>query len=118
MNNYSWSKARIAVLERDEYNCVKCGRPATDVHHRQPKKMGGTKNARIVYGLANLVSLCRLCHSWIHGNPNESYDAGWLVRSGKDPEEVGIDLNFGTLMLKMDGTSDLVEACGPSFLSS
>jgi hypothetical protein len=67
-----------------------CGRPATDVHHRKVRGMGGTSDPEVSFGLANLVSLCRLCHTECHANPRESYEQGWLVHSWDDPAEVPI----------------------------
>jgi len=52
--------------------------------------MGGSSSQYINFGLANLVSLCRGCHTWIHANPAESYEQGWLVRMGEDPARVPI----------------------------
>jgi hypothetical protein len=29
-----------------------------------------------------LLHVCLFCHAYIHDNPAESYEAGWLKRSG------------------------------------
>jgi hypothetical protein len=58
------------------------------VHHRQLKQMGKTYDEELLYGLANLVSLCREDHAWIHAHPEESYLSGWLVHSWQSPEDV------------------------------
>jgi 5-methylcytosine-specific restriction endonuclease McrA len=79
---------RKQALLRDEYRCQRCLRDATDVHHRRVKGMGGTSDEEINFGLANLISVCRECHSYIHLNPAESYELGWLVHSWEDPEDV------------------------------
>lgn len=50
---------RTAVLKRDNYTCVNCGRTGGElhVHHIVPRNEGGTNN------LDNLVTLCERCHS-------------------------------------------------------
>ena len=50
--------------------------------------MGGTGDEDILYGLANLVSLCASCHQDIHAHPEKSYEEGWLVHSWESPEDV------------------------------
>lgn len=90
-----WDAVKRKIWDRDSGLCLKCHLPATDCHHRKPRKMGGTRNAATVYGLANLVSLCRGCHDQVHGHPDDSYAAGWLVREGENPASVLIELGCG-----------------------
>lgn len=45
--------------------CQVCQRKATDIHHIQPKGMGGRKDADII---TNLIALCRDCHNKAHDN--------------------------------------------------
>lgn len=111
----SWEKARKAALERDDGICRRCGDYATDVHHRVLRGMGGTKNKNIAVGMANLISLCRSCHSHVHLNVAESYESGFIVHSWGDPETVSIVTKFGTLELREDGTSIFTGSCGPLF---
>lgn len=64
---------RDQVSKRDEHKCSRCGTyPATDNHHRQRRAVGGHR-------LSNLILLCRLCHGWVHANPQAARDAGWIV---------------------------------------
>lgn len=49
-----------------------------DLHHRRPKGLGGSKLPDR-HDVANLVYLCRPCHSWAHGNPAAATAAGFLV---------------------------------------
>jgi hypothetical protein len=115
----NWATARKNTLERDGYRCWRCFGDATDVHHRLRKGMGGTANEKIKFGSANLISLCRYCHSLIHGNPTHSYAHGWLVHSWHDPEDIPVSLHTGTLMLKTDGTIVFTGECEkPPYLCS
>lgn len=57
-----WQQARDFVLKRDCYLCVKCGKPAEEVHHKthiSPENIGDPK---ITMNPENLQSLCRDCH--------------------------------------------------------
>ena len=40
--------------------CEICGREAVDIHHIEPRGMGGSKNKDTI---ENLMGLCRECHS-------------------------------------------------------
>jgi 5-methylcytosine-specific restriction enzyme A len=82
-----WKTVRKQILTRDDWKCVKCSGAANDVHHRKLKGMGGSK---LLDTPANLISLCRTCHSWVHANPNESYKLGYMVHSWDDPENIPI----------------------------
>lgn len=112
----TWENVRKRVLDRDG-RCLRCGAQATDVHHRKPKKMGGTKNQETWFSLANLVSLCRQCHSHVHSYSNRYVD-GWMVHSWDDPENIPIRLSFSkftefVVMLKSDGTVSFTGECEP-----
>ena len=69
-------KTRLAVLERDNYACRRCGRHAgntANIHHRAGRE-GIDPNC-----LGNLVLLCHACHEWAHRNPQQAYDDGWMI---------------------------------------
>lgn len=53
-----WEKIRSLVLERDNYKCVVCGKPATQVHHIHLR----SKRKDLMYEINNLVSLCNKHH--------------------------------------------------------
>jgi hypothetical protein len=101
----NWDKAKRAAAARDGGKCLRCLCDADDVHHRQVRGMGGSKRAS-VHGLANLVCLCRPCHDYIHGHPEESYALGFLVRSGYNPADVPVRVRQrGRLKLNDDGST-------------
>jgi hypothetical protein len=52
---------RNIIFERDSYTCIFCEEPASDIHHVIKKSKGGRDNPY------NLVSVCRWCHSALHG---------------------------------------------------
>lgn len=82
---------RLEMLERDDFRCVRCGRwfpegRGLDAHHRKLRSRGGLGT------LENGISLCGSgttgCHGWVHANPAESRDCGWMVSSWDDPAEI------------------------------
>ena len=40
--------------------CTACGKRAVDIHHIKPRGLGGSKSKDFI---ANLVALCRECHT-------------------------------------------------------
>ena len=65
---------RDQVFARDGYTCQHCKVPGgrLDPHHILPRGRGGKDT------LANLVSLHRLCHHYVHEHPTESKREGTL----------------------------------------
>jgi len=45
--------------------CECCGSKAVDIHHIDPKGMGGSKTKDYI---ENLIALCRVCHVKAHAN--------------------------------------------------
>lgn len=62
-----WEQVRNQVLERDNFKCIVCGKPATQVHHIYLR----SKRKDLLYEINNLVSLCDKHH--FHTS-NERYD--------------------------------------------
>jgi hypothetical protein len=62
-------KVRQAVHARDEHWCQHCGGHFPDggihLHHRRLKQAGGDKRPHTDES-CNLVSVCYLCHDWLH----------------------------------------------------
>lgn len=56
-----------------------CRVKADCFHHRLMRSQGGADTAE------NLLHLCNPgCHAYVHVNPEESYERGWLLRSTDD----------------------------------
>jgi 5-methylcytosine-specific restriction endonuclease McrA len=70
------------ALIRDGYTCQGMAIPdhrcagRNDLHHLQPVGRGGPR-----LELANLKTLCRAAHDWVHEHPREATELG-LLRSG------------------------------------
>ena len=105
MNKDTWTRTKKIVAARDGGKCLKCLGEATDIHHRIPRGMGGTSDPERNYGLANLVSLCRECHDWVHANPQEARKTGFLVGSWDDPAKFPLEIRPGSfhVLLTEDG---------------
>ena len=65
-------KKHIKIFfENSEYDntdfipCFVCGKQSVDIHHIEPKGMGGRKSAD---RYDNLIPLCRSCHEKAHAN--------------------------------------------------
>jgi hypothetical protein len=98
LDTWALRAARAAAALRDNGLCVFCGAPAVDVQHRHARGSGGTGNARVAYGLANLICLCRSCHRDAEDRTEETRLAGLWLRSGldQDPRAVPVRYRRGT----------------------
>ena len=47
----------------DVIGCEMCGTKAVDIHHVEPKGMGGSKTKDYI---ENLIAVCRVCHEQCH----------------------------------------------------
>lgn len=80
---------RDMVRKRAEDCCELCGlwAVAAQVHHRQPRHMGGSSDPRI-NAPSNLVLFCAMCHQWVEtAERAAAYQYGWLVPRGHDPAQ-------------------------------
>ncbi|MDR1847226.1 MAG: HNH endonuclease [Bacteroidales bacterium] len=56
----AWQRKRYVVLKRDNWRCVYCGKPATQVHHKKYARNIGKEP------IEWLVSVCNFCHNSQH----------------------------------------------------
>lgn len=81
-------RARQIVKARAHLRCERCGTSVkyepSNVHHRNPRGMGGSSNPEI-HATANLLLLCIACHGWTESHRAEAYRLGYLVETGIDP---------------------------------
>lgn len=71
----------MLAWDRSGGMCEGCGGRAHEVHHRQPRGMGGVKGrARdVAHSAANQLALCRTCHALTEHEPAACRRIGWLV---------------------------------------
>jgi hypothetical protein len=64
--------------------------------------MGGTSDPNANQP-TNLVLLCKPCHRCVESHRPAARAAGWLVRQGRDPAAVVVQLPAGPVLLTDDG---------------
>jgi len=85
---------RRKVLERDYYECVRCGKGIMNspysIHHRRLRSHPFPE----LHEAANLITLCGSgttgCHGWVHNHPQEAQKAGYIVRSTQNPTDIPV----------------------------
>lgn len=50
-----WNRRRQSILSLDRNKCIRCSKPARDVHHKNYRNLGREKKE-------DLISLCGACH--------------------------------------------------------
>lgn len=101
------------VLDRAGGMCEVCGAaPASNVHHRRGRGMGGTRRA--IHSPAWLLAVCGMgntsgCHGRIEGDRTEAEANGWAVGwQVEDVSTVPVRLAVGLVLLDDEGGYELV----------
>ena len=83
-NSIEWRTVREYCLLRDHHACVKCGRPAEEVHHKIRLTPDNIHDVFITLNPDNLICLCHDCHMKEHSGFNDyeyTFDAnGQLIK--------------------------------------
>jgi 5-methylcytosine-specific restriction protein A len=80
------------------------GDPATQIHHRRPRGMGGSKRESTNLA-SNGIHACTACHLFAELKRNLARECGWLVPQAEDcPEAVPVLINRRRSLLEDDGT--------------
>lgn len=106
-------RIRSIVHARDGGRCVRCDGLGQSIHHRFPRRMGGTKDVRS-YDLRNLVTLCGTgttgCHGWVESNRALAYLGGWLVNGYDHLDDILTRPDGLAVLLGADGSRDDIGA--------
>jgi hypothetical protein len=71
------ARVRGAVRYRAGDRCEVCLiRRIDHIHHKLLRSAGGKGVPE------NALGVCHSCHTYIHANPEKSYEMGWLVHAG------------------------------------
>lgn len=124
-------KTRLAVYQRDEGCCVRCGKYVYDIHgeralaplslqHRKARGMGGSKDP-LINAPENLILLCGTgtteCHGWVESNREEARELGYAISQYEDPALVPVAhpwfgmaylTRFGYALVQRDALVDRV----------
>lgn len=81
------------------------GDTATQIHHRRPRGMGGSRRPSTNLA-SNGINACTLCHRWVETEGREiAQQCGWLVSQyTDDPEAVPVMVNRKWTLLGLDGS--------------
>jgi hypothetical protein len=65
-----------AVKKRDKNICKRCGISTLrmNAHHKNPRG----RRPDLKYDIANGITLCNPCHTWVHWHPKEAMESGLL----------------------------------------
>jgi 5-methylcytosine-specific restriction enzyme A len=98
-------KTRNIIKERAGERCEMCGVrcEAGQIHHRQPRGMGGSKE-RESRSAANGLYLHERCHFKIERNRSDGYQKGWLVHKWETSEDKPVLMWDGWKILGADGS--------------
>lgn len=102
-----------AVLERDGFQCVRCGGALHgergrdwSVQHRRARGRGGSRRPDI-NSPQNLIVLCGSaagCNGWVESKRLKAREGGWAIRFTEDPLLMPVDHSLhGNVWLKADG---------------
>lgn len=75
-------RTELAGRPRCEVSVSGCLGRATEIHHILTRSRGGRKDSDLL-DPANVLTVCRRCHEFVHQHPAESAERGWL-RHGWD----------------------------------
>jgi hypothetical protein len=113
----------MAVMIRAQYRCELCGGALDSVngmsiHHRKPRRMGGTRDPEINEPF-NLLVLCGSgttgCHGKVESNRLKAVFEGVILRANDDPKTTPVkDANGRWWLLDSYG---MKEAVNPPTLS-
>lgn len=70
--------------EDDIILCERCGFVAVDIHHIDPRGMGGSKTKDVI---ENLIALCRSCHEMAEAGIIDKAELKQVVAERTDGQE-------------------------------
>lgn len=100
---------RQLIRQRSNDMCERCGQKyGTEVHHRRPRGMGGTKQADTNVA-SNALHLCGLCHKIVEQSRDQAINNGWLVKQNHNPIDIPVLYRGAWMYLDDDGNMQPVE---------
>lgn len=96
------AERRDQVEKRDRRQCVRCNVPTMsgEWHHRRSRSVRDDHR----HCSCNGIYLCGACHRWVHANPFEARELGYIVSRHKMPTiEPVFNIGPGWLLLDCEG---------------
>jgi 5-methylcytosine-specific restriction endonuclease McrA len=92
------TKVRVAVDQRDNRQCLRCGAAGREIHHRMRRREGG-------HALSVCILLCSACHRWAHANPVHARAGGFIIPtwSQQPATDIPVAAFYGTVTLDDEG---------------
>lgn len=88
--------------------CEVCGAfPAVAIHHRLPRKLGGSRRAWIAQ-VPNGLALCGFDHDLIESRRTWAYEQGYLLHDNQIPLETPVLYRGRRVLLLQDGSLELL----------
>lgn len=88
------------MAARDGKRCVRCSMPGNQWHHRRTRDVVDKHR----HCPCNGVTLCLVCHAWVHANPLLALEQGWIVSSHvASPGEVSVKYRTKVRWLSCNG---------------
>jgi len=84
-------EVKLLIQTRARGLCERCGygNSTTQLHHRRPRGMGGTKRPDTNTASAGVL-LCQPCHIEVESHRLKAYSDGWLVRQHQNPADIPV----------------------------
>ena len=98
--------AKLSAYDREAGWCAICGTaPATELHHRLPRGMGGSAHNDQIHALSHIIWICADDHAQLERQDRENaYALGYLVHRGVQvPAEVSLMYRGHWVLLSDDG---------------
>lgn len=76
--------SRDAVEQRENGRCARCGGKGAHWHHRRSRSVRDV----ITHNPANGVLLCSVDHAYVHANPKQAMEEGFIVSRYDNPTEI------------------------------
>lgn len=94
----TYTGSRLLVQARDQGTCIRCGGLGAQVHHRRPRKAGGSSGCWWINLPANLVCLCLTCHMDVESHRSDAVMDGYIVVGNQEACEMMVR-RFGEFVL-------------------
>lgn len=107
------TRTLVHVRSGDLCEFVWCPCRAEQMHHRRPRRMGGSSSVGTNCP-SNLVHLCSAHHSWVESNRTAAVEMGLILPATADPARVPVLLRHDKFPVWLTPTGGWVrfeEAC-------